>query len=232
MAGAMKGQGRRSRRDALADPPLPLGGAPDERAEASWDVGPAARAPHSPRRSRSSQPAPQAQPGERRATYPAFPYIAGALAAALIAIGIASYLAANLLGGAVRAAARRGAETPAALAATVCHDLTQRDYTDLVARIDPNPAPPAITSTSLDASAMANHLMALDGADGHVTSCAAQPLTTGQVALTPGPDGATRLLLTIWRENTPRPIAAVLITRQSPDSAWLVERDSSFLLAN
>jgi hypothetical protein len=160
-----------------------------------------------------------------------FRLIAAALAVVALLIGVASYGAASLLGDAVRASARRGAETPAALAATVCSDLIHQDYSDLMARIDTAAAPPAVTS-SFDAQALTQRLHALDAADGPVSSCAATPLSASEVALPAGPDGATRLLLTLGRAGTPLPIAAVLITRLSPEGAWVVERDSSFLLAS
>jgi hypothetical protein len=160
----------------------------------------------------------------------ALPYIAGLLAAALLGIGLASYFAANLLGGAVRAAARRGAETPAALAATVCNELIHQDYGDLMSRVDPDPAPPVVTD-AFDATATTQRLQTLDHNGGPVTSCSAQPLDSSQVASASGLDGATRLLLVMWRSGTPQPITAVLITRQGPIGAWLIERDSSFLLA-
>ena len=175
--------------------------------------------------------APDAKRESRRHARPgAFPLIAMGLAVALLGIGVASYLAASLLGGVMRAAARSGAETPAALAATVCGDLIHQNYTDLVARVNPDPAPPAVTG-SFDASATTQRLHALDGADGPVTACSASPLEASDVAPPAGPDGATRLLLTLTRAGTPRPIAAVLITRQAPDGAWRIARDSSFLLA-
>ncbi len=167
---------------------------------------------------------------KRKARRNAFPLIATSLVVALLGIGVASYFAASLLGGAVRAAARRGAETPAALAATVCGDLTHQNYSDLVARVDPGAAPPAATGP-FDASALVQRLHTLDREGGPVTSCAVTPLDASEVAPASGPDGATRLLLTMGRAGTPQPIAAVLITRQSSDGAWLVERDSSFLLA-
>jgi hypothetical protein len=169
--------------------------------------------------------------GARRKTRQgAFPLIALALAVALVGIGVASYFAASLLGNAVRAAERRGAETPAALAATVCGDLIHQNYGDLVARVDPNAAPPAATGP-FDASATAQRLHTLDQADGPVISCSASPLAASEITPPAGPDGATRLLLTVWRAGTPRPIAAVLITRLSPNGAWVIERDSSFLRA-
>lgn len=160
----------------------------------------------------------------------AFPLIALALAVALIGIGIASYFAANVLSEAVRAAARRGVETPAALATTVCGDLIHQNYSDLVARVDPTAAPPAATGP-FDAGALTQRLHTLDQEGGPVVSCSAAPLAASDVAPASGPDGATRLLLTLWRAGTPQPISAVLITRQSLDGAWVVERDSSFLLA-
>jgi hypothetical protein len=159
-----------------------------------------------------------------------FPLIAGSLAVALLLVGAASYFAASLLGEAVRAAARRGAETPTALAATICDDLIHQNYSDLAARVDARPAPPAATGP-FDASALAQRLHTLDQADGPVISCSAAPLDPSEVDLPAGADGATRLLLTLGRAGTPRPIAAVLITRLSPEGAWVIERDSSFLLA-
>jgi hypothetical protein len=77
-------------------------------------------------------------------------------------------------------------------------------------------------------------LQALDRTEGPVTSCSAQPLSASQANPlngVSGPDGATRVLLVMWRSGTPQPIGAVLITRQGPTGAWLLERDSSFLLA-
>ena len=165
-----------------------------------------------------------------RARRSAFPLVAAALAVALVSIGFASYFAASLLGEEVRASARRGAETPTALAATVCSDLIHQNYSDLMARVDSAAAPPAVTAP-FDASALTQRLHTLDQEGGPVISCSAAPLAASDVAPASGPDGATRLLLTIGRAGTPRPIAAVLITRISPEGAWVVERDSSFLLA-
>ncbi len=190
--------------DAMLDIPPDI--EPETRPEAASDAKPKLRRPYS------------------------FLFIATPLAGALLGIGLASYFAASLLGGAVRASARRGAETPAALAATVCGDLIHQNYSDLVGRVDPNPAPPAATGP-FDASALTRQLHTLDREGGPVTSCSAAPLAASQITLSPGSDGATRLLLTIWRAGTPLPIASVLITRLSPDGAWVIERDSSFLLA-
>ena len=166
----------------------------------------------------------------KRAPSGPFPLVAGSLAVALILIGVASYFAATLLGEAVRAAARRGAETPSALAATVCADLIHQNYGDLVARVDANPAPPAATGP-YDASALTQRLHTLDRENGPVVSCSAAPLDANQVDALGGSDHAARLLLTLGRSGTPRPIASVLITRISPEGAWFIERDSSFLLA-
>ncbi|HEU0028030.1 MAG TPA: hypothetical protein VFQ25_13025 [Ktedonobacterales bacterium] len=169
------------------------------------------------------------KPGKRARRNP-FPLVAGALAAALLLVGVASYFAASLLGDAVRVSARRGAETPSALSATICADLIHQNYGDLVARVDPKPAPPAATG-AFDAGALTQQLHTLDRENGPVISCAAAPLDPNLVDLPNGPDGALRLLLTLGRSGTPRPIAAVLITRTSPEGAWVIERDSSFLLA-
>jgi hypothetical protein len=160
-------------------------------------------------------------------------YISSLLAVALLFIGYGGYCAANLLGVAVRAAARQGAETPTALAATVCNDLVHQNYGDLVAHIDHDPAPPAVTD-SFDPIITTQTLQALDRSDGPVTSCSAQPLNVSQanpLSGVSGPDGATRVLLVIWRSGISQPIGAVLITRQGPTGAWLIERDSSFLLS-
>jgi hypothetical protein len=166
----------------------------------------------------------------KRARRGPFPLVAGSLAVALLLIGVASYFAATLLGEAVRASARRGAETPSALAATVCADLMHQNYGDLVAHVDHNPAPPAATEP-YDANALTQRLHTLDREDGPVVSCAAAPLDPSQVDASGAPDHATRLLLTLGRSGTPRPIASVLITQMSPEGAWVIERDSSLLLA-
>ncbi len=166
----------------------------------------------------------------RKGSGSAFLFVAAALALALFGIGVASYFAASVLSEAVRAAARRGVETPAALANTVCGDLMHQNYSDLMNRVDPAVAPPAVT-TPFDASALTQRLHTLDQEGGPVISCSAASLAASDIAPASGPDGATRLLLTLSRAGTLQPIAAVLITRQSPDGAWLVERDSSFLLA-
>lgn len=181
----------------------------------------------------SQQPegAPSGGKNVRRKARPGvFPLIAAALAVALVGIGVASYFAASLLGEGVRISARHGAETPTALAATVCSDLIHQNYSDLVARVDSANAPPAVT-TPFDASALTKQLHTLDQEDGPVIACSVAPLAASDVAPASGPDGATRLLLTLARSDTPQPIAAVLITRLGPDGAWIVERDSSFLLA-
>ncbi|HEX9036152.1 MAG TPA: hypothetical protein VF808_04095 [Ktedonobacterales bacterium] len=170
----------------------------------------------------------ESQP-KSRPSRTAFLLISTALAIALIGIGVASYFAANLLGGAVRAAARRGAETPSALAATVCADFLHQNYDDLLARVDPNPAAPAATG-AFDAGAVSQRLRAMDQRDGPVSYCSPTRLDASQVDPTNGPDGATRLLLVMWRVGVPN--ASVLVTRLGPDGAWLVERDSAFLLAS
>jgi hypothetical protein len=166
----------------------------------------------------------------KRARSGPFPLVAGSLAVALLLIGVASYFAATLLGEAVRASARRGAETPSALAATVCADLMHQNYGDLVAHVDPSPAPPAATGP-YNANVVTQRLHTLDRENGPVTSCSAAPLEPSQVDAPGVPDRATRLLLTRGRSGTPRPIASVLITRMSPEGAWVIERDSSLLLA-
>lgn len=202
-----KGARRKAKPEAVVDasPDSELGAIDDARSDAKPDIKP------KPRRS-------------------AFPLIAALLAIAMLGIGGASYSAASVLDTAVRAALLRGAETPAALAATICGDLMRQNYSDLVTRVDPNAAPPAATGP-LDASALTQRLHTLDQEGGPVTSCSAAPLDPSAVAPASGPDGATRLLLTLGRAGTPRPIAAVLIMRRGPDGAWLVERDSSFFIA-
>lgn len=178
-----------------------------------------------------AKPRPQLDaPQKRRVNTPflTFTLIALALAVALVGVGIGGYYAANLLGSAVRAAARQGAETPSALAGTVCADFLQQNYDDLMARIDPDPAPPAATG-AFNASATAKRLRAIDQRDGPVSSCTPTRLDKTQTTAQSAPDGATRLLLVMWRVG--EPTASVLITRQDADGAWRVERDSAFLLA-
>ena len=168
--------------------------------------------------------------GRRTASRGAAGPITLALVVAMALIGVAGYYAAGILGGAMRAAARRGAETPTALARTVCADLVHQDYSDLMGRVDSAPAPPAVTA-AFDAQALTAQLQRIDTRDGRITSCVAAPLAASDVAPPAGADGATRLLMTIWRAGAIQPVTAVLITRLSPDGAWIVERDSSFLLA-
>ena len=172
---------------------------------------------------------PDATPRARAKGSPlAFTVIAVALAVGLVAVGVGGYYAASLLSGAVRAAARQGAETPSALADTVCADFLNQNYDDLIARVDPNPAPPAATG-AFDAAAAARRLRAIDQRDGPVSSCTPTRLDDSQITIQSAPDGATRLLLVMWRVGDP--IASVLVTRQDADGAWRIERDSAFLLA-
>lgn len=179
---------------------------------------------------RADAPLAQAKRPKRWKPNPsAFLLIALALVVALAGVGFASYAAATALGHVARAAARRGAETPSALAATVCADFLHQNYDDLIPRVDPKPAQPAATG-GFDASATLARLRTIDQRDGPVSSCTATRLDASQTDPQNGPDGATRLLLVMWRVGDP--IASVLITRQDPDTgAWLIERDSSFLLA-
>jgi hypothetical protein len=148
------------------------------------------------------------------------------LALALLAVGAASYQAANLL--------RYASTTPpnataAGAAALVCDTLTRQDYQQLVGYIDPAAVPPAVTS-AFDAQATIAKLRALDTRDGAVVACNAAPYSSQSIVST---DGATRYQLTLRRANSTLSTSGTLTLRRQSSGAhgWLIGRDSSFLTA-